>query len=84
MGKKAYTYMVRCQDQSLYTGWTYDLDKRIIAHNQGKGSKYTRSKGPVTLVYFESFENKTDAMRREVAIKKLNHQKKEALIRSSE
>ena len=50
MGKKNYTYIVKCRDGSLYTGWTNDLEKRMKAHNAGKGAKYTKSRRPVTLV----------------------------------
>ena len=63
-----YTYVVRCSDGTYYTGWTNDLDKRIRAHNEGKGAKYTRSRGPVELVYYEEFESKEEAMSREVRI----------------
>lgn len=50
-----YTYIVKCRDGTLYTGWTNDLDKRMKAHNSGEGAKYTRSRRPVELVYYESF-----------------------------
>ena len=66
-----YTYMVQCSDGSLYTGWTNDLDKRIRAHNEGHGAKYTRPRRPVKLVYWEEFETKEEAMKREASIKKL-------------
>ncbi len=75
-----YTYMVRCADGSLYTGWTTDLEKRIRSHNSGRGAKYTRSRLPVHLVYAESFAEKEEAMRREAAIKKLSREEKEKLI----
>ena len=71
--KKCYTYMVRCSDHSLYTGWTNDLEQRIAAHN-------TKSRRPVTLVYYEVFEAKQDAMRREYAIKQLTKKEKEKLV----
>ena len=80
MGKKNYTYIVKCRDGSLYTGWTNDLEKRMKAHNAGKGAKYTKSRRPVTLVYYESFETKEEAMRREYEIKHLSRQKKMELI----
>jgi putative endonuclease len=76
-----YVYMLRCSDGSLYTGWTTDLEKRVTVHNSGKGAKYTRSRLPVRLVYFESFEEKSDAQRREYAIKKMSKAKKEALLK---
>lgn len=75
-----YTYIVRCADGSLYTGWTNDLEKRMKAHNTGKGAKYTSPRRPVQLVYFEEFATKTEAMRREAAIKRLPRTKKELLV----
>jgi putative endonuclease len=72
--------MVKCSDGSLYTGWTTDVQRRVDAHNQGKGAKYTRSRRPVELVYYESFETKEEAMKREYAIKHLTRDEKEALI----
>lgn len=77
-----YTYIIKCSDNTLYTGWTTDLKKRLLAHNQGKGAKYTRSRTPVTLVYFEEFADKQAAMRREYAIKQLSRKEKERLIAS--
>ncbi len=79
-----YTYIIKCSDNTLYTGWTNDLDKRLLAHNQGRGAKYTRSRTPVTLVYFEEFQDKQAAMRREYEIKQLSRSEKEALIASKE
>lgn len=76
-----YTYIVKCRDMTLYTGWTTDLDKRMEAHNSGNGAKYTRSRKPVKLVYFESFETKQEAMRREWEIKQLTRKEKLLLIR---
>ena len=75
-----YTYILRCGDGSLYTGWTNDLEKRFAAHNAGKGCKYTRARLPVTLVYYEAHETKEDAMRREWAIKHMTRAEKLALI----
>ena len=75
-----YVYMIRCNDGSLYTGWTNNLEKRFQAHCQGKGAKYTRGIGPLKLVYFETFDDKREAMRREYAIKKMKKQDKENLI----
>lgn len=75
-----YTYIVECDDGSLYTGWTNDLEKRIKAHNAGKGAKYTKSRLPVKLVYSEIFETKEDAMSREYAIKQLSRKEKLLLI----
>ena len=75
-----YTYIVKCKDGSLYTGWTNDLEKRIIAHNEGKGAKYTKSRRPVTLVYYETFETKEEAMSREYHIKRKSRREKEKLL----
>lgn len=75
-----FTYMVRCADGSLYTGWTTDLHRRMAAHNAGKGAKYTRARLPVELVYFEEYATKEEAMQRESAIKKLSKKRKEVLV----
>lgn len=75
-----YTYIVRCRDGSLYTGWSNDLEKRIREHNEGRGAKYTKSRRPVALVYYEEYQTKEEAMRREYAIKKLGHREKEKLV----
>ncbi len=75
-----YTYIVRCSDGSLYTGWTNDLERRICDHNAGKGAKYTKSRRPVVLEYYEAFETKEEAMRREYAIKRMSRDKKVKLI----
>ena len=76
-----YAYLLECADKTLYCGWTNDLEKRVEAHNLGKGAKYTKARRPVALVYYEAFETKREAMMREAAIKKLDRKKKEALIR---
>lgn len=75
-----YTYIVRCSDDSLYTGWTNDLEKRLRAHNEGKGARYTKSRRPVELVYYETFETKEEAMSREWAIKHMNREQKKRLL----
>ncbi|MBR4026932.1 MAG: GIY-YIG nuclease family protein [Lachnospiraceae bacterium] len=80
--KQNYTYMVRCKDNSLYIGWTNDLEKRIKAHNEGKGAKYTRPRRPVELVYYEAFATKQEAMSREYHLKKLNHRQREQLVQN--
>lgn len=77
---KHYVYILKCKDSSLYTGWTTDIEKRLKAHNSGKGAKYTKSRKPVELVYKEEFDNKSDALRREAAIKSLTRKQKLALI----
>ncbi len=82
--KQATVYMLRCADGTLYTGWTYDLAKRVAAHNNGTGAKYTRARRPVTLVYAETAADKPAALRRERAIKRLCRDAKLALIASKE
>ena len=69
-----YTYILRCADGTYYCGWTNNLDRRLKAHNEGKGAKYTRSRRPVAL------STKEEAMRREYEIKQLPRKKKEELI----
>lgn len=75
-----YIYIVECSDKTLYTGYTNNLDNRIKVHNQGKGAKYTRMRLPVKLVYFEEFDNKSDACKREYFIKQMSRKEKENLI----
>ena len=75
-----YTYIVRCADGTLYTGWTNDITKRLAAHNHGRGAKYTKSRYPVALAYLEIFDTKEEAMRCEYALKQLRRNQKEALI----
>lgn len=75
-----YVYMVRCADNSLYTGYALDPQKRTQVHNTGKGAKYTRSRLPVTLVYVECYETATEAHSREWHLKRLSHAQKEQLI----
>ena len=78
--KSFYTYIVKCSDGTYYTGYTTDLEKRIAAHNSGKGAKYTRSRLPVTLIYHETYPSKEEAMSREWHIKRLSRIEKETLI----
>lgn len=78
--KRNYTYMVKCSDGTLYTGWTTDLEHRVKAHNDGEGAKYTRSRRPVELVYYEEYATKDEAMKREYSIKQLTRKQKEKLI----
>lgn len=80
MEDTAYTYVVECGDGSLYTGWTNHLEERMVCHNKGKGGKYTKTRLPVKLVYFETFATKKEAMRREYAIKQLKRKDKLVLI----
>lgn len=81
-GMENFTYMVRCRDGSFYIGWTNDLKRRIKAHNDGKGAKYTRSRRPVELVYYEVFSTKEEAMSREYYLKKLSHEQKAEMLRN--
>lgn len=81
---KYFVYMLRCRDGSLYTGFTNDVKRREAVHNTGKGAKYTKSRLPVTLVYSEECDDKSQALKRECAIKRLNKQQKEALISGKE
>lgn len=74
-------YILRCGDGSLYTGCTNDLPRRLEAHRTGRGAKYTRSRPPVELVYREEAADRSAALRREAAIKRLPRAKKLALIR---
>jgi putative endonuclease len=80
MDTQNYTYMLRCSDGSFYIGWTKDLTARVEAHNMGKGAKYTRSRLPVELVYYETFATKQEAMSREWHLKRLTHEQKKALL----
>ena len=84
MSEENYTYILECADGTLYCGWTNHLKKRVEAHNAGKGAKYTKSRRPVILVYYEEYETKSEALRREAAIKKLSRQEKLRMIRQFE
>ena len=77
---KNVTYILKCNDNSLYPGWTNDITHRLKMHNEGKGAKYTRGRGPVELVYLEEFETKQEAMSREAKIKRLTRKEKLLLI----
>ena len=83
MAIKHYVYILKCADDTLYTGWTTDVKKRVETHNSGKGAKYTRARLPVELVYTEEFDDKVEAQKREYAIKQLARAEKESLIESS-
>ena len=76
-----YVYILSCSDNTLYTGWTNDLERRINVHSSGKGAKYTRGRLPVKLVYFEKFNVKKLALKREYAIKRLSREEKLKLIK---
>ena len=77
-----FVYIVRCEDGSLYTGYTTDVKKRLITHNSGKGAKYTRSRLPVSLVYYKRVDSKSMGLRLEARIKKLTKKEKEALVKA--
>jgi putative endonuclease len=79
-----YTYILKCSDGSLYTGWTNDIVKRLEAHRSGKGAKYTKGRGPLELVYLERWDTKSEAMRREAYIKSLSKAQKLDLLASSD
>ncbi|MBP2635717.1 MAG: Excinuclease subunit domain protein [Firmicutes bacterium] len=75
-----YTYIIRCADNTYYTGWTTDLETRLVAHNSGSGARYTRGRLPVELVYYEEYANESLARKREYAIKQLTRKVKEEMI----
>lgn len=75
-----YVYILRCADNSLYTGYTTNLDRRLVVHNSGKGAKYTRSRLPVRLVYYEEVSTRSEGLKLERSIKKLTKEKKEDLV----
>lgn len=78
-----WVYILRCSDDTLYCGWTNDLDHRLKTHSSGKGAKYTRSRLPVELVYSEALDSPSAALRRECEIKKLSRREKLKLIEKS-
>lgn len=85
MSSSWYVYILRCSDNTLYTGVTTDLARRLEEHNRGsKGAKYTRARRPVTLVFTEGAESRSEALRREYRIKRLTTVKKEALIATAQ
>lgn len=76
-----YAYLLRCRDGTLYGGWTTDLERRLRAHNSGRGAKYTRARLPVELVYWEELPSRQEAMSREWQLKHLTRAEKLALVR---
>ena len=82
MKEKHYAYMLRCADNTIYSGYTTDLQRRLSVHNSGKGAKYTKIRLPVKLIYFEEFETKSLAMKREYEFKQLTRKQKEQLANS--
>lgn len=77
-----YVYIVKCSDETLYTGYTNNLEKRVQAHNNKKGAKYTKGRLPVQLIYFEKYNSKSEALHREYVIKKMTRKNKLDLIKS--
>lgn len=77
-----FVYILKCNDGTLYTGYTVDLEKRLAKHNKGRASKYTRGRLPVTMAYHEAYNSKSEAMKREIAIKRLKRDSKLALIKN--
>ena len=77
-----YVYIIECKDGTLYTGWTTDIKRRVNEHNSGKGAKYTKGRYPVVLKYFEEYEMKQEAMKREYFIKQLSREEKIKLLKS--
>ncbi|MFW5787015.1 MAG: GIY-YIG nuclease family protein [Halanaerobiales bacterium] len=80
--KTHYVYIVQCSDLTYYTGYTTDIKRRVAEHNNGKGAKYTRGRTPVRLVYYEEWDSKNKAMKREYEIKQLTRDEKECLLES--
>jgi len=81
MSDTYYVYMVRCADETLYTGIAKDVDARVAEHNTGdKGAKYTKSRRPVVLLYVEQAPNRSEALKREYVIKTMSRNEKEALL----
>lgn len=78
-----YVYILKCNDNSLYTGYTVNLERRIEAHNKGLGAKYTRGRLPVEIVYQEVFSSKSEAIKREIELKKLSRLEKLDLIKTT-
>ena len=79
-----YCYIVECADGTYYTGWTVNPEKRLAVHNKGKGARYTRTRCPVKLVYVEELPDRKTAMKREIAIKRMERERKKRLIKESE
>jgi putative endonuclease len=75
-----FVYILECADGSYYTGWTTDLSRRLLTHNAGRGSRYTRIRLPVKLVYWEELPDRSSAQRRELALKRLSRARKTAMI----
>ena len=79
--RSAFVYLLRCSDGTLYAGWTYDVNRRVLTHQAGKGARYTRTRRPVRLIYAEHLPSRRAAMQRERAIKQMPRAKKLALAK---
>lgn len=84
MNQDWFVYILLCADDSYYTGITTNLHSRVYAHNSGTGAKYTRSRGPVTLIWCAQYTSKSEALRKEYAIKRLSRKRKEELVHGIE
>lgn len=82
--KRYYVYLLRCADGTLYCGYTDDVPKRVKAHNDGKGAKYTKARRPVEEVYTEEVSSRSDALKREYAIKQMSREQKQRMIQENE
>jgi putative endonuclease len=82
MRRTAFVYLLQCVDGTVYTGWTYDVDQRVRAHNLGRGARYTRTRRPVALIHSERLASRRQAMLRELEIKRMPRHKKLALATS--
>ncbi len=81
MRRSAFVYLVRCTDDTIYTGWTFDVAQRVRVHNLGRGARYTRTRRPVVLIYVERLPSRRAAMKRESAIKRMSRARKLALTK---
>ena len=79
-----YCYILQCADGTFYTGWTTDPERRVSQHNKGIGAKYTSTRRPVKLVYLETLSTRTEAMKRELAIKRMKRMQKNKLVEGYE
>ncbi|SFM51663.1 putative endonuclease [Gracilibacillus orientalis] len=79
-----YVYILKCKDETFYTGYTTDIDRRLKMHEQGKGAKYTRGRAPFHLKYQQQCQTKSEAMQLEAKIKKLSRKQKEILIKEKQ
>ena len=74
--RAAFVYLLRCADGTIYTGWTFDVSRRVRDHQHGRGARYTRARRPVELIYHERLPSRRAAMRREIEIKKMSRARK--------